>query len=249
MKFGRLMIAGALWLAGATVVAQAQSPDESRAEIPSLVRGAFDTAYGKALVAELGKSLRKDADPACLTAKSIKPDQLEQRGRDLIIKWGEKIMLTANSFIDPKLYEEKFAASSGPYASAELKRLRSDAVVKRSLELELPVRQAKVLDMTFEQFDRYMLVKRIKLTPVSPIETANQALMKVSPADAAEEKLDKFLSASKSPALKKFNDLSQQSLVASGAATKLEDLAKAGPGVFLDGVESDLAELCIGPKK
>ena len=118
MKFGRLMIAGALWLAGTTMAAHAQSPDESRAEIPSLVRGAFDTAYGKALVAELGKSLRKDADPACLTAKGIKPDQLEQRGRDLIVKWGEKMMQTANSFIDPKVYEEKFAASSRPLTPA-----------------------------------------------------------------------------------------------------------------------------------
>ena len=44
MKFCKLMIAGALWLAGATVTAQAQSPEESRAEISSLVRGAFDTA-------------------------------------------------------------------------------------------------------------------------------------------------------------------------------------------------------------
>ena len=136
--------------------------------------------YGKALVAELGKSLRKDADPACLIAKGIAPEQLEPHGRDLVIKWGEKLFQTLNDFIDPKVYEEKFAATAGRSASAELKRLRNDPVVKRSLELERPIRQASVLDAIFEQFDRYMLVKRIKLTAVSPLGTANEALIKMN---------------------------------------------------------------------
>ena len=249
MKFGRLMVAGALWLAGMTMTAHAQSPEESRAEIPSMVRGAFDSAYGKALVAELGKSLRKDADPACLTAKGIAPDQLEQRGRDLLIKWSEKLWLTLNDFIDPKVYEEKFAATAGRGASAELKRLRNDPVVKKSLELERPIRQASILDATFEQFDRYMLVKRIKLTAVSPLGTANEALLKMNPTEAAESAVDKYTAANKSAALTRFAKLSQQSLAASGAATKLEQVAKTGPLEFLNGIEADLAELCIGPEK
>ena len=245
MKFCKLMIAGVLWLTGMTVAAQAQSPEESRAEIPSLVRGAFDSRYGKALVAELGKSLRKDADPACLTEKGIKPDQLEPRGRDLIIKWGEKLFLTLNDFIDPKIYAEKFAGS----ASAELKRLRNDPVVKKSLALERPSRQASIVDATFEQFDRYMLVKRIKLTPVSPLGTGNQELMKLNPKEAAEDAVDKYLAKNKSAALQKYIKLSEQSLAATGAATKLEQMGKVGATEFFAGIEADLAELCIGKTK
>ena len=103
--------------------------------------------------------------------------------------------------------------------------------------------------MIFEQFDRHLLVKRIKLTAVSPLGTGNEALLNMNPTEAAEEKIDKFVAASKSPALKKYLKLSQQSLAASVAATKKEEARKAGPSAFFGGVEADLAELCIGPKK
>jgi hypothetical protein len=59
MKLGGLMIAAALLLGGAPTAAHAQSPAESSAKLPSLVRDAADSAYGKALLAELGKSLHK----------------------------------------------------------------------------------------------------------------------------------------------------------------------------------------------
>ena len=249
MKFFELMIAGALWLAGMTMAAHAQPPEEVRADIPSLVRDAFDSGYGKALVAELGKSLRKDADAACLSAKGIAPDQLEQRGHDLIVKWGLRMRGTYNSFVDPKVYDEKFAASSGRGAAAELKRLRNDADVKRVLELERPIRLASIVDSVFEQFERYLLVKRIKLTAVSPLGTGNDALLKMNPTEAAEEKVDKFVAASKSPALKKYLKLAQQSVAANVAAMKKEETSKAGPGAFFGGVEADLAELCIGAKQ
>ncbi len=248
MKFGRLMFAGVLWLAGMTMAAHAQPPDEARAEIPSLVRDAFDSGYGKALVAELGKSLRKDADAACLSAKGIAPDQLEQRGRDLIVKWGTRMREIYNSMVDREVYDEKFTASSGRGAVAELKRLRNDVDVKRLLEMERPIRLANIADSIFEQFDRHLLVQRIKLTAVSPLGTGNEALLNKNPTEATEEKIDKFVAASKSPALKKYLKLSQQSIAASVAAMKKEDARKAGPSAFFGGVEADLAELCIGPR-
>jgi hypothetical protein len=71
----------------------------------------------------------------------------------------------------------------------------------------------------------------------------------LNPTEAAEEKAGKFLAANKSRALKRFTELSQQSLAASAAATKMEDLTKAGSDVFIGGVEADLAELCIGAKQ
>lgn len=249
MNLGRLMIAGALSLAGMTMAARAQPPEESRAEIPSLVRDAFDSEYGKALVAELGKSLRKDADAACLSAKGIAPDQLEQRGRDIIVKWGVRMREIYNSFVDREVYGEKLAASAGRGAAAELKRLRNDADVKRVLELEKPIRLANIVDSIFEQFDRHLLVQRIKLTAVSPSGTANEAVLKLNPAEATEEKVEKFLAASKSPALKKYLKLSQLSVAANVAAMKKEETSKAGPSAFFGGVEADLAELCIGPKQ
>src|SRR5689334_16731441 len=224
MKLARLTIAAALWLGGAT--AHAQSPAETAAELPSLLRDAFDSAYGKAMVAELGKTLRKNADAACLAEKGIRPDQLEPRGHDLIVKWGLRTMEVANSYIDPKLYDEKFAASAGSGAAAELARLRKNADVKRSAELEQPIQLARIVDMAFEQFDRYVLIKRIKLDTVSPAGSGNVALLKLNPTEAAEEKIDKFLAANKSSALKKYSELSQKSHDARAASTKVDDALK-----------------------
>ncbi len=149
MKLRRLLIAGALWLAS-TMAAHAQSPEETRIALPTQIREAFGSPYGKALVAELGKLLRSNADASCLTAKGIAPDQLEQRGHDLIVKWGLRMMETANSFIDPKIYHEKFTATAGRGAEDELPRLRDDEDVKRSMELERPIQQALIVDLFFK---------------------------------------------------------------------------------------------------
>ena len=249
MKLRRLLIAGALWLAGAMMAAHAQSPEETRAALPTQIREAFDSPYGKALVAELGKSLRNDADASCLTAKGIAPDQLEQRGHDLIVKWALRTMQTANAFIDPKIYHDKFAATAGSGAGDELARLRDDADVKRSMELERPIQQALIVDLFFDEFDRYVLAKQIKLTAISPLRTANNQLLEMNPTEAAERKHSLFAASNKSPALQKYLMLSQQSLVASTAATKMEDALKITPDTFLDGLEADLAELCISSKQ
>lgn len=227
----------------------AQSPEETRATLPAQIREAFDSPYGKALVAELGKSLRNDADASCLTAKDIAPDQLEQRGHDLIVKWGLRMMETANSFIDPKVYREKFAATAGSGAGDELARLRDDADVKHSMELERPIQQALIVDLFFDEFDRYVMVKRIKLTAIAPLRTGNNKLLEMNPTEAAERQLGQFATSNKSPALQKYLKLSQQSLVASTVATKMEDALKIGPDTFLGGLEAGLAELCIGSKR
>src|SRR5882724_2115078 len=65
-----------------------------------LVREAFASPYGRLLIAELGRALRADADPACLKPKGIAADQLEARGEALLIKWGTRATETAMTLID-----------------------------------------------------------------------------------------------------------------------------------------------------
>jgi hypothetical protein len=248
MKLSWLLIGGALWLAG-TMVAHAQSPEETSATLPAQIREAFDSPYGKALVAEFGKTLRSNADASCLAAKGIAPDPLEQHGHDLIVKWGLRMMQTANSLIDSKVYREKFTVTAGPGAGDELARLRDDADVKRSIELERPIQQAVIVDLFFDEFDRYVLARQIKLTPISPLRTGNSKLLEMNPTEASEREHSLFAASNKSPVLKKYLMLSQQSLVASTAATRMEDALKITPDTFLGGVEVDLAELCISSKQ
>ena len=214
-------------------VAQAQVPVEPAAR----VRDAFASDYGKALIAELGKNLHRDADPACLSTKGIAADQLQARGLELMTKWGTRMMETHLSLLDKKILAEKFPGS------AELEKLRADKTVARYLVIAQPIRQAQILDTTFEQFDRYVLIKRIKLASVSPAATGNAALSK--PADDAEEKLDKFIAANTSAAVKRYLALAEQDAAARKASFPKDPPQQPVPVVLYQGVETDLEGLCI----
>jgi hypothetical protein len=237
-------IAIVLILGSTAAPTMAQLPTAGPAEQPvTFVPAAFASPYGRALIAELGRALRADADPACLNSKAIAADQLEQRGDALLIKWGTRAMETARSYVDFEVYEKSFPAS------AELKGLREQPQIKRYLDIEQPIRQAKVLDFIFEQFDRYVLLNRIKIAPVSPAASGNIDVLRANPTEAAEEALDDFIETNKSPQIERFLALSEQATEATQGAIKKEQAVQAGPGTFYQGIELDLAELCIGSRR
>lgn len=213
-----------------------------------LVREALVSPYGRALVAELGNAMRAAADPACLQSKNLSPQQLTERGGQLMTTWGIRVMEKVLTYIDPKVYEEKFAASAGRNASAELARLRENADVKRYLALERPLRFAKVLDFIFEQFDRYALLSRLKIASISPIATGNMTLMEANPSEKSEEALEQFRQAKQSAPVQRFLVLGEQAATAMAAAMKQDQIIRVGPSTFYRGVENDLAELCVGKR-
>ena len=237
-------IAIVLIFGSAAAPALAQLPTSGPTEQPvTFVPAAFASPYGRALIAELGRALRADADPACLNSKAIAADQLEQHGEALLIKWGTRAMETARSYVDFEVYEKSFPAS------AELKGLREQPQIKRYLDIEQPIRQAKTLDFIFEQFDRYVLLNQIKIAPVSPAASGNIDVLRANPTEAAEEALDDFIETNKSPQIERFLALSEQASEATQGAIKKEQAVRAGPGTFYQGIELDLAELCIGSRR
>ena len=217
------------------------------AERAAFVRDAFASGYGQALTAELGKSLRKDADPACLKDKGLEASQLEAGGRDLLIKWGTTYWEGIIALYDTKVFADLFTATD------ELNRLKRNADVKRYLAIYEPERQAKVLDLIFENFERYVLIHRIRLTQVHPLRTGNQELLSKNPTDATEKAVDKFLASKKSAALDRFLDLSDhvQAAIAASAGSMAKDQSAKFLRVLdlFNGVETDLAELCIGTRE
>ncbi|MCK1358637.1 hypothetical protein [Bradyrhizobium sp. 199] len=216
---------------------QAQQQTKDKA---TLVREAFASPYGKALTAELGKSLRASADPVCLTDKGLAVDQLEPRGRDIVITWGTRMLEGAFARIDRQTEDNPFADAG------ELESLRGNTDVKRYLAMEEPLRQAKILNLIFEHFDGYNVISRVKLGPVSPFGTGNEALLRLNPIDTTEEKLDEFAGKSRSKPLKRFLQLSEEAGAARAAAIKKTASPPPPlPQTFFKGVESDLAELCI----
>jgi hypothetical protein len=242
----RRFIATALVLifGSAATTASAQIPTPALNEPPApMVREAFASPYGRALVAELGRALRADADPACLGSKGVAADQLEPRGEALMIKWGTQAIETAMSYVDFKTYEKNFSANT------ELKSLWEQPQIKRYLEIERPLRLAKILDFVFEQFDRYALLKRIQIASVSPVATGKDDLLRANPTESVEDALDDFVAANKSAELERLLALSEQSAAAMQGAINKDRVLLVGPGTFFRGVEADLAELCIASRR
>jgi hypothetical protein len=244
MKRRIVAIAIVLIFGSAATTASAQFPTPGPIEQPApLVREAFASPYGRALIAELGRALRADAAPACLKSKGIAADQLEARGEALLIKWGTRATETAMTLIDFQAYEKAFPAN------AELKGLWEQPEIKRYLKLERPKRLAKVLDFVFEQFDRYNVLNRIKIASVSPLATGKNDLVSANPTETAEEALDDFVATNKSAQIDRFLALSEQATDAMKAAVNREQAIRTGPGTFYRGIEIDLAELCIGSRR
>ncbi|PIT00145.1 hypothetical protein TSA1_04725 [Bradyrhizobium nitroreducens] len=233
MLFSRRTLVIALLLSAASPTS-ARSQDRA-----ALVREAFASPYGKALTIELGKALRTSADPSCLAEKGLAADQLEPRGHDIILSWGTRMFESTGALID-----QQNAANPFPGAT-ERERLERNADVKRFLAIEQPMRQAKVLDLVFEHFDRYVLISGIKLGAVSPVATGNKELLDRNPIGATEDALERFVAKSKSSALKRFLELSEQAAFAQRAATGRITSPPPLPHTYFRGVEDDLAALCI----
>jgi hypothetical protein len=226
--------------------AQAQVPLQMSGEQPAaLVRDAFASSYGQALADEFGEALSKAADPACLGTKKIAPTSLRQRGLDLMVKRGTRMLEQSTSLIDSKAYDEKFAATGGQSAPSELAQLSNDADVKRYRELERPIRLTAVLDTVFEQFDRYAENARIKIAPVSPLAGGSDALLNSDPTEASEKALKDFVATHPSPPLRRYLKLSEDAAEATTAAVNADQAGKTGPATFFEGVEADLAEICV----
>jgi hypothetical protein len=231
-----------LMFGSAATTASAQFPTLGLNEPPApLVREAFASPYGRALTAELGRALRGGADPACLSSKGLAADRLEPRGEALLIKWGTQATEMAMTLINFDAYEKAFPASG------ELKRLREQPEIKRYLELERPIRLARALDFIFQQFDRYNLLKRMKIASVSPLSSGKEDLLGANPTDAAEDAVDAFVAAHKSAPMARFLALSEQAAEAMQGAVNKEQAIRIGPTTFYRGLDLDLAELCIVP--
>ena len=235
-----------LVILAAVPAVHAQVPLQMSGEQPAaLVRDAFASSYGQALTDEFGRALGNAADPACLGTKKIVASSLRQRGLDLMLKRGARILEQSTSLIDSKAYDAKLAATGGQSASSELAQLSNDADVKRYRELERPIRLTAVLDTVFEQFDHYAENARIKIAPVSPLASGNDALLNKDPTEASEKALKDFVATHRSPGLQRYLKLSENAADATTAAVNADQAEKTGPATFFQGIEAELAEICV----
>ena len=212
------------------------------------MRESLQTPFARVLLAEFARSVQKKADPVCLQSKGLDAAKLAERGRDLFERWGTKGMETLVGAFDIKRYEEKIAERAGPDAARVLMQLRNDPVVQRYLVLERPLRLVRVLNFVIEQFDRYVLLNRIGLDSISPLSNGKDELLRADPSEAIEEALEKFVSDNPSPQFRQFYRLSELAGELMPQAIDMNFLQNVGPMAFYRGVETELAELCVGKR-
>ena len=234
--------------------AQAQGPFARQSEpADKLVREALDTPYATALLKTFAASVRKDGDPACLQAKALDDAALIERGRALWQRYGVQMMKVLDENFDRPAYQAALSAGAGPKAAAEIERLRRDPDVKKFIAVYRPARLAKVVDSIVENFDRFVLIGRIKLAPTHPVARGETELMKdnpteamrANPTEAAEVAVQQFLSRRPSRRVDRYLDLvdAVETAMPKGYA---KSALKLGPMAFFAGAEGDLAELCVG---
>jgi hypothetical protein len=221
-----------------------QAPD-------AVMRETLETAYAEALLKTFAANVRKDGDAACLQAKALDEAALVTRGRALLQTHGVRFLKIQDENFDDAVAQSAFAALAGPNARAELNRLLQHPDVKKLEALNRPIPIAKLLETLFEQFDRYILLGRLKLDPVSPIargETSSAAT-RANPEPAAGAAVMQFIKKNQSSkAIDRFLDLMEANLAATNRGVKREAMAKFGPMQYFAGLDKDLAELCVAKR-
>ena len=119
--------------------------------------------------------MRKDGDPACLQAKALDDATLAGHGSALLQRYGVQMARLMEENFDRSAYQSALFASAGRNVAAEIERLERDPGVKTFKELNRPAHLARAADMLLEQFDRYVLIGRIKLDPISDQSRGGEA--------------------------------------------------------------------------
>jgi hypothetical protein len=231
----------------AALPARAQGPLGLFPEPPDeVVREALDSAYARALLATFAASVRRHGDPSCLQAKALDDEALVAGGRALWQRHGVRMLQLLDENFDHAAYQAALSARLGPDAVAEMERLERDPDVKTLKALERPAGLASLLDIIIEQFDRYVLIGRIKLDPISPIARGETEPMKDNPTQAAEAAVQRFLDEHPSPRIERYLELLGAVEAARSMGVTKQAALKLGPMAYFAGAERDLAELCVG---
>ena len=144
-------------------------------------RTAFEQPYGKALVTEAAKVFRRSADPRCLAEKKLDEPQLEAKARELLVRYGARMIEAYRGLVDLKKLEAALEARAGPGVKDELARLRSAPEVAEFNKLSAPARFLSTADKILEAFETYLLLRRFRLAGrISPLATGDDRLVKIA---------------------------------------------------------------------
>ena len=217
---------------------------------PVTAREAFDSRYGQLIVDALGKALAKSADPACLAARRIAPAQLRGHGQVLLVRQGQARLDRMIALVDSRKADAEFERLAGAGAQAEWRALLANPVIADQLRIERPAKLVDLVNGTTENFSRYVLLRRFALDEINPLATGDQDMLTLSEeiADAAIEGGEAHRAANDTPAMQRFQELSEHVAEALQAAIDQPQMLRYGPTQWMVGLDEDLRTLCIGTR-
>jgi hypothetical protein len=245
VRLAPMAVAGALLLApyppAAGLPAFAQLLPQATAE------EAFAEPYGRAVTMKLGRILEESAEPTCLVDKRLAPADLAKAGEALLVKYGQRMIDRVRGHVDAKAAEAHFARLAGPGATDELRTLTRDPLVAEMLALRRPADLDRIVVLTAETFDRYVLLRRIRMArPVSPLADASD-LVHASRIEDAESRVARMMEEHKgSDLLRRYLQLVEAARQAVAAALDHEAHMKVGPAEEFAGLDEDLRAVCVG---
>lgn len=208
---------------------------------------AFNTDFGRLVVADLGRILHASADWECLHKKNLfAPEALVEGGRELMVRNGAAILGAYARVSDRKKLDEALAAKAGANARAEIERLRGNPEVEKLEALAERARLASFVLFVTETTERHALIARIKFQrPISPLASGNPALLEADPSERALDAREKLVHSSRSAQLKRWLQLDAAMDEAFRLSVDRDALFRLGPRELTPETESGLAGLCV----
>jgi hypothetical protein len=232
----------------AALPAHAQNTFDTPERAEERISDAFAMPYADALLRTFVKSVRKNADAACLQQKALDDTTIAERGRALLERHGTRMLKLTDDAVDRKARRRIFLQNAGPRAVSEFEQLKRDVEVQKLIFISVPADVARTVGLVAENFDHYLAIGRIKLDPITPAARGEEEPPE-NPIAACDAAARKFVDTH--PAKKRINrylDLLEAAEEATRKAIRPEVASKLGPMTYFAGADRDLAELCIGRK-
>ena len=151
---------------------------------------------------------RASVDRACMAGKRLEAAQLDEKARELLVRYGARIIEAYVGLVDLKKLEAALEARAGPGVKDEMARLRSAPEVAEFIKLSAPARFVDTAEQIVELFERYLVVYRFRLAQsISPLVTGDDRLLKIR--EEVEELMEPLLAGKRPAALARYLELTE----------------------------------------
>jgi hypothetical protein len=225
-------------------------PELSDRSTAQLVNDAFSNSYGRLLVTEFGKILRESAATDCLRNSPLdgSPVEFEERGKEILIKNGIRVMEVYEQGINTAKYRAAFIAQIGPNATKEFALLLANADVKKLNELRYAARLATVAHAVTETIGRQALVNRLGLVrSPSPYMAGKPELWDASELALSQDISDRFAERHPTPQVLRWEKMGEAMTDAFKLAFDQNKPFHAGPSYLVKDLAEGFAKVCVFP--